>query len=162
MFRKVLLTAAIAVMPAGLVLAGGSLAAASTTSASTVAAACPGVIQITHLAFSPPRVSPGQLSTATVTARNCTGQTQQTSVIWLARFTGSGPGIPPGCPAIDPLPPPQVTFAPFGKFTASAGFLVPPSCPATQLQVTFDVDQNGAVIASKTADLIIVPPPATG
>ena len=160
MFRKVLLTAAMAVVPAGLVLAGGGgLAAAS---ASAVPASCPGVIQITHLAFSPPQVSPGQLSTATMTARNCTGQTQPTSVIWFARFTGPGPGIPPGCPAIDPLPPRPVTFAPFGKFAVSAGFLVPPSCTATQLQVTFNVDQNGVVIASKTADLIIVPPAATG
>ncbi len=160
MLRKVLLMTAMVITPAVLVLTGSALAAAST---STVPASCTGVIQITHLAFSPSQVSPGQLSTAGMTARNCTGQTQQTSVIWFARFTGSGSGIPPGCPAIDPLPPQQVTFAPFGRFSTSAGFLVPPSCTATQLQLTFDIDQNGVVIAQKTADLIIIqPPPAAG
>lgn len=159
MFRKFLLTAAMAAVPAGLVLASGGLAAAS---ANPVPASCTGVIQITHLAFSPPEVSPGQLSTASLTARNCTRQTQQTSFVWFARFTGPGIGIPPGCPAIDPLPPQQVTFAPLGKFTTSVGFVVPPSCTATQLQVTFDFDQNGIVIAQKTADLIIVPLAATG
>jgi hypothetical protein len=160
MFRRLPLLAAIAVLPAGLALAAGGFAAASTADATP--ASCPGVIQITRLAWSPPQVSPGQMSTATVMARNCTGQAQQTSVIWFEHFIGSGTGIPPGCPAIDPLPPQPANFAPFGRFTTSSGTLVPPSCTATKLEVTFNFDRSGVVIAQKTADLLIIAAPAAG
>ena len=40
------------------------------------------VIEITHFAFSPPAIPAGQMSTATLTALNCTAQRQQTSGTW--------------------------------------------------------------------------------
>jgi hypothetical protein len=155
MLRRSLLVAAMGLMPVGLVAAPVGMAVAS-AAATRPPASCSGVIQITSLAFTPPAVPPGGTSTANMIARNCTGATQRASVLWLGRFVGSGSGIPPGCPAIDPLPPAQVTFTPHGRVRASLGYFVPVSCMATQLQVTVVIEQGATVVAQRTADLTII------
>jgi hypothetical protein len=165
MLRRSLLAAAMVLVPAGLAAAPAGIAAAAQASiaapsvpASHASTWCSGVIQITRLTFTPPAVTPGQIATANVVARNCTGTSQQTSVFWLERFTGPGGGIPPGCPAIDPLPPRPVTFAPHGQVQSASGTLVPPGCTATQLQATVEFLQGATVLAQRTAYLTIIQP----
>jgi hypothetical protein len=87
MLRRSLLAAAMVLVPAGLAAAPAGIAAAAPASvaapsgpASHPSPRCSGVIQITHLAFTPPAVTPGQIATANVVARNCTGTSQQASV----------------------------------------------------------------------------------
>ena len=158
MLRRSLLVAAMLVVPAALAAAPATLAAASV--AASHAPTCSGVIQITRLAFAPPAVTPGGTSTANLAARNCTGTSQQTTAVWLGRFVGPAAGIPPGCPAIDPLPL-SASFAPHAQLRSSVGYLVPSGCTATQLQVTVEIEQGGTVLAERTADLgIIVQPVA--
>jgi hypothetical protein len=132
--RRWLPAVALLAAAAGLVLAGGASASAATSQAVTPAT-CKGTVHITSLAFSPETVTPGHSSVATLRARNCTGKTQQTSTFWFGRFVGSGPGIPTGCPAIDPLPR-GATFQPYGKVKVSTSYLVFPSCTASSLQLT--------------------------
>ena len=162
MLRRSLLAVAMVLGSAGLAAAPAGIAAASVPAASVPASQpaprCSGVIQITHLAFTPPAVTPGQIATAHAVARNCTGTSQQASVFWLERFTGPGSGIPPGCPAIDPLPPRPVTFAPHGQVQSASGTLVPPGCTATQLQATVEFLQGATVLAQRTAYLTIIQP----
>jgi hypothetical protein len=159
MLRRSLLVAAMLLVPAALAAAPATLAAASVPASH--APTCSGVIQITRLAFTPVVVAPGQTATLQSTARNCTGTSQQTTSVWLGRFVGAAAGIPPGCPAIDPLPRPA-SFAPHGQLRSSVGYLVPSGCTATQLQVTVEFEQGGTVLAEATADLgIIVQPAAT-
>jgi hypothetical protein len=158
MFRRSLLTAAMLLVPSALAVAPPSLAAASGP-ASHAPASCSGVIQITRLAFTPVVVAPGQTATLQLTARNCTGTSQQTTSVWLGTFAGPAAGIPPGCPAIDPLPLPA-SFAPHGQLRSSVGYLVPSGCTATQLQVTVEFEQGGTVLAERTADLGIIVQPS--
>jgi hypothetical protein len=165
MLRRSLLAAAMVLVPAGLAAAPAGIAAdaqasiaAPSVPASHASTWCSGVIQITRLTFTPPAVTPGQIATANVVARNCTGTSQQTSVFWLERFTGPGGGIPPGCPAIDPLPPRPVTFAPHGQVQSASGTLVPPGCTATQLQATVEFLQGATVLTQRTAYLTIIQP----
>lgn len=117
-------------------------------------AACTGVIQA-HLAFDSPSVMRGQIATAHLLARNCTGASVSTELIWTGRFLGSSTGIPPGCPAIDPLAK-QVTFAPFGQFTDTFGVLIFPSCTATAFSATATFSSAGTVLATATAQVAIV------
>ena len=140
----------------------GMVAAGGVASASAAApAACSGVIQISRLAFVPPAIAPGQSSTAELTARNCTGQTQRTTVTWLGRFLGPGGGFPAGCPVIDPLAQPA-TFAPYGTVSGQVGYLVFAGCTATSLQATVRITgAGGAVLAQRTASLVIVQPTAS-
>jgi hypothetical protein len=144
-----------------IIMAGGFTAAAAggTAAAAAPAQACAvsTVIEITSFAFSPPAVTPGNSSTATLTALNCTDQTQQTSETWSGRFTGpSSSGIPAGCPAIDPIAF-GVTFPPDGTASRSVGYLVPASCTASELVVTADIHgTNGNLLAAGTATLQIV------
>jgi hypothetical protein len=159
MLRRSLLVAAMVLAPAGLTAGPASLAAASAP-AGHAPASCSGVIQITQLAFTPAAVAPGQIGTLHLTARNCTGTSQQTSALWLGSFAGPGGGIPPGCPAIDPLLLPA-NFAPHGHLRSSGGYLVPAGCAASQLQVTVEFEQGGTVLAARTADLTIIAAPAT-
>jgi hypothetical protein len=158
MFRS-LLVAAMLMVPAVLAAAPAGLAAGASVPVSHAPASCSGVIQITRLAFTPRAVTPGGTSTANLTARNCTGTSQQTTAIWLGTF-GSGGGIPPGCPAIDPLPEPAA-FAPHGQFRSGVSYLVPVGCTSSQLQVTVEIEQGGTVLAERTADLTIIIQPAT-
>jgi hypothetical protein len=124
-------------------------------------ATCTGTVQITSLTFNPAHVAPGQSSTATVVARNCTNQPVQASVLFLGRFVGPSTGIPAGCPVIDPLPPRQVSFAAHGRYSTSVGYLVFAGCTATSLQVTARfTDATGAVLATRTASLPITAAPS--
>ena len=156
MFRRTLLIAAMVITPAGLVAAAASGAAAAALPGKAPAA-CSGVIEITRLAFHPPGVSPGHLSTARLTAVNCTGASQHTSEVWSGRFAGPGTAIPPGCPAIDPISL-ATNFAPRGHVSSHVGYTVPQSCTATKLRVTVKIDKNGSVLASRTATLKIIQP----
>jgi hypothetical protein len=152
--RRVLALAAAAVCAAATLLLTGPAAPA--------AAACTATVQITSLTFSPSRVSPGQSATVTVAAENCTDQAQRMSLMFVARFVGPQPGIPAGCPAIDPLPPGTAQFAPHGTYTASLTYLVFPGCTATALRVTARFfDTTGAEVANQSADLPIGPAPCT-
>lgn len=144
---------------AGTVLAAGGLVAVpaggAAASTPTAAASCTGIVQITHLDFTPSSVSPGSTATADLNVRNCTSSRQATTATWFGRFIGTGPGIPTGCPALDPLPRPA-TLDPYGRFHSSVGYLTPVSCTAVRLHITVQIQQGGAVLAQKTADLTIV------
>lgn len=135
---------------------------ASATATAAPAPACAvgtQTIQITGLAFHPPAVAPGQTSQAVLSAVNCTGVAQQASAEWLGRFVGSAPGIPAGCPVIDPLVLP-LNFPPHGQLTSTVGYLVPGSCSATGLVVTVEILQNGKVVSQRSAELAILHPTA--
>ena len=151
MFRKALLAALMIITGGGLTVTAVSGTAVASTSACPVSA----VIEIAHFAFNPATVSPGQSSTATLTAVNCTDQSQQTSETWSGRFVGLSTGIPPGCPVIDPIAF-AVTFPPNGTVSTSETYLVPPSCTATQLIVTANIyGKSGELYAHGTATLNI-------
>lgn len=141
--------------------AASGLAATSASAAqapATTGAVCSTTqtIQLAGLIFQPPSVHPGQVSTATATAVNCTAQTQQASVQWYGRFIGAtGTPFPAGCPALDPVGFP-LTLAPFSSASASLGYLVPSSCTADGLVVTVSVIQQGKVVAQRSAELFIV------
>jgi hypothetical protein len=155
MFRKALLTALVIIIGSGLTVTAASGTAAASPSACPVSA----VIEITSFAFSPPAVAPGRSSTATLTAVNCTDQSQQTSQTWYGQWAGPATGVPPaGCPAIDPIARP-VTFPPDGTVSESMTYSVPSSCTATQLTVTANIyGTNGALLAHGTAVLQIIRP----
>jgi Cellulose binding domain len=126
------------------------------------AATCTSPVQITSLTFNPAQVAPGQSGTATITVQNCSDQSQTVSVLTYARFVGTTSGIPAGCVAIDPLPPPHVTLAPGGTWSTSPSYPVFTGCAATALEVTARVsDSSGAVLDTRTADLPIVAAPPT-
>jgi cellulase/cellobiase CelA1 len=153
MMRRLLL----AVITAVLLLAAIVIPAAA--NAATATPSCTGDISIGQFPFSPASVPAGQTSTLTLAARNCTSQTVAGQTVWFGQYTWSGPGVPPGCPAIDPALVPY-TLSPGAVTTTTAqdGDTIP-GCPATGLQVTvqFTVSDVGTV-AQATADLTIVQP----
>lgn len=142
--------AALAVVPAGTAVAG------------TAGTAAPSAVRCSQLAirsltFDPAVANPGQVVTATVTARNCSRATLRTTLQWTARFVGASEGIPAGCPAIDPLPV-QVAFPPRRSVSSSFGVLIFSGCTATSLQVTARyTDTAGTVLDQRTASVPIVP-----
>jgi hypothetical protein len=158
MLRKLLAATATLTIPVGLLLTGGGAAAASAAPAgSTGPAACSStaVIQITAFAFHPPQVTRGQSSSADLTAVNCTGVTQHTSETWYGRFIGPGPGIPPGCPVIDPFSR-LIVFPPHAQVSTSTSYLVFSGCTATELAVTVKITgTTGVQLAQQTAYLVI-------
>jgi hypothetical protein len=161
--RKVLTAATVLIAPAAL-LAGlpGSAAAASAGSGGTVPPACTGVIQIQKFAFDPAAVAAGGSSTATLVARNCTAQTQDTTETWFGSFVDAAGTLPPGCPVIDPLAKPA-DFAPNGEVTASVGYLVFSGCEATELQITVRITSSAGVLLTQgVADLAIISPVSGG
>lgn len=98
---------------------------------------------VDRLDFSPVAVAPGQLSTATLVLRNCTGQTVTGSTTWVPRLTWSGPGLPPGCPVLDPVGFPY-SIAPGATATMTLQLGDPvASCLATGLLLTVDVYETG-------------------
>jgi len=147
-------------------------AAASTASAATAAvqpaaggagtagpaARCASVFMITGLAFSPAQVQPGQTATASLAARNCTGQAQQATVQWYGRYLGpGGTTLPAGCPVIDPVDV-AASAAPHGTYRGSLGYLVLSGCTAAELQLTVTLTgPGGAVEGQDTAGLTIAP-----
>src|SRR4051812_23383608 len=153
----VLLTAA-AIMS---VVIGGAAAEASTTSAA-VPAACTGTVQVTSFTFDPSSVSPGGHSTATLTVQNCTSTAVSVSGTWFGRFTAPGvPGIPAGCPAIDPIVQ-QSNIAPNGTATQSLAFSTFTQCTASELDAMVNLSAGGTAVGSFTAPLTIVQPTCTG
>lgn len=141
----------------GLVVAGGASASAATPATAAGPALCTGTVQINSLTFVPSTVAPGQSSTATLKARNCTAQTLQTTTYWYGRFVGPTPGIPAGCPAVDPLPRP-LTFTPHGSASLSTSYLTFASCTATSFQLNVRiVGPGGALLATRDATLTIHP-----
>jgi hypothetical protein len=155
MFRRALLTALVIIVGGGLTVTAANEAAAAAPSACPVSA----VIEITGFAFSPTAVTPGQSSTATLTAVNCTDLSQQTSQTWSGQWSGPITGaIPTGCPVIDPVALP-VTFPPGGTVSTHVTYSVPSSCTATQLSVTVDINGiDGVLLAHGTAVLEIIRP----
>jgi hypothetical protein len=112
-------------------------------------------VSITALGFHPPRVAPGGSSVVRLRALNCTPETQHATLTWVGQFIGPTPGIPSGCPAIDPLAQPA-NFKPGGTFSAHVGFVVFASCTATALSETARLTgAHGTLLAEKTADLLI-------
>jgi hypothetical protein len=98
---------------------------------------------VDRLDFSPAAVAPGQLSTATLVLQNCTGQAVTGSTTWASRLTWSGPGLPPGCPALDPVGFPY-SIAPGATATVTLRLGDPvASCPADDLLLTVNVYETG-------------------
>lgn len=150
-----------------LAVAAGTLVLGITAATAATAATCTGTVQIDSFAFNPPAVSPGQSSTATVVAENCTGQPIQAFATWMGRYTGSGTGIPAGCPVIDPI---QLNLAlpANGQASSSLTYSTFAMCGATGLQSTVTITSGGTTLASQTATLTIgsggssgPPPPST-
>ena len=150
--RAALITLAVAV-------AGGLMAASAggaTAAVPRTACARSAVVEIKAFTFRPASVRPAGSSTATLAAVNCTGRVQRASEVWFGRFARSGGGIPRGCAVLDPLPLP-VRFPPHGTVSRRVTYLVPPSCTASRLIVTVDIDgQNGKVLAKGTAILRVI------
>ncbi len=156
MMRKLLMALTV-ISPIGLLATTAATPASAQIRTSTTGSGCAGVIEITHLAFKPAAVVPGNSSTAHMTARNCTGESQSTTSTWTGKFTGHRTG----CQVIDPVNQPA-NFAPNGTVKSKVGYEVPSGCDATYLQVTVEVSQSGSVLAKKTADLKILKVPASG
>lgn len=153
MLRRLLILAVItAAVPIAAILAPGAANAATAT------AACSGDIAIGQFAFNPPSVPPGGSSTLNLVAMNCTNQTLSGQTIWFGLYTGPGTGIPPGCPAIDPISIPY-TMAPGAVDTITRPQTTFPGCLATGLQATVEFTvSNVGTVAEGTADLTIVQP----
>jgi hypothetical protein len=157
--RRILAVAAAVAVAAGVLVVGTITA---------TAASCTGTVQIDSFAFNPPVVSPGQSSTLTLVAENCTGQQIQTTDIWSGRYVGAdGTTIPPGCPVIDPIAP-ALTLPANGQATASVGYSTFAMCAAVALKATVNISSGGVTLASQTATLAIgsastsaSPPPGT-
>lgn len=159
--RRWLGRVALPVVAGLLAVVGGATAAAAAapTTPDPVPCADTGPVQIISLAFAPPAVAPGQSSTATLRAGNCTAQTVQANTTWIAKFVGtSSTGIPAGCPAISPLVK-KVTFDPFGAVSTSVGYLVFPGCSATSLELTVRISQGATLLATGTTTLQITGQP---
>lgn len=154
MVRRTVRTVSVALACAAAISAAGTTAAVAQTPARGAACSTSQPLQITGLSFQPPAVYPGQSSKATVTVQNCTGVSQQAGAQWMGRWIGSSPGIPAGCPVIDPVTL-QMNFPPFAQVSGSLGYLVPASCTASALVVTVEIIQNGTVIAQRSAQLTI-------
>lgn len=163
MLRRTIGTAAaLLTASASLALATGTASAAA--SAGTGAAVCStsSVVVIDGFAFSPATVARGQSSAATLAAHNCTGTSQTVSETWYGKFvSGTGTGIPAGCPVLDPFLR-SVTFGPHAAVTTSTVYSTFAGCTATGLQITVKLaSSTGAALGQATATLNIVPPPAS-
>jgi hypothetical protein len=154
MMRKLLMAIAV-ISPIGLLAATGATPAAAQMRTSTAVSGCAGVVEITHLAFKPAAVAPGSSSTAHMTARNCTGESQSTTSTWKGTYKGDRTD----CPVIDPVSQPA-NFAPNGTVKSKVGYEVPSGCDANYLQVTVELTEGGTILAQKTADLRILKIPS--
>jgi len=138
-----------------LAVAVGALVVGATVAASTATAAtCTGTatVQITSMSFNPPSVAPGQSSTVTLVAQNCTSQDIAASVQFYARFVGSDGNIPPGCVVYDPFIR-QLTLPAGGQGTTGVTYSTFASCTATAFQATASISAGGATVASQSATL---------
>ena len=143
----------LAVVAIASVVGVSPLGVAGATTSATPTSSC--VVRITALGFHPRHVDSGGSSVVRLTAQNCTPRVQHATLTWLGRFVGATPGIPPGCPAIDPVAE-AAHFAPHGEFRTRLGFVVFSSCTATALAETARLTgANGTVLAERTVDLLI-------
>ncbi|MGC4768465.1 cellulose binding domain-containing protein [Micromonospora sp. DT44] len=148
-------------LAAAAVCAAGALAVPAAAAQADPADACAGTVQLQSLTFNPPRVVPGQAVHATAVGQNCTAQQRQFSTTIYARFVGSTPGIPTGCPALDPLPGWAVTVDPGATFSWSEGYSVRSGCTATGLEVTARVEDHATgTLLTQISTVPIDPPPA--
>jgi hypothetical protein len=85
---------------------------------------------------------------------------QRTTLTWFGRFVGPAGHFPPGCPVIDPVAQ-SANFPPYATFASSLGYTVPAACTAIKLRVTASFSEGGAVVAQRSAFLIITQPSAT-
>jgi hypothetical protein len=134
-----------------------------TVSATLQFVTCTNGIAITQFSFSPATVQGTQTSTLTLVVQNCGSQALQGETVVAPKFTGTGSGLPPGCPVLDPLAFP-FSLAPGGTSTSTLGLGNPiASCQATGATATANVSVNGVtgVAATATANLVIIPS-ATG
>ncbi|GAA1253738.1 hypothetical protein GCM10009665_50510 [Kitasatospora nipponensis] len=154
MLRRLSFATAAAAASTALLAGAGPAMAAADPAASATARACSGVVQINSLAFQPAQVSPGQGSTATLTATNCTGQAQTVSETWYGRFTSATGGFPQGCPVVDPFLR-TVAFAAHQRVAASTSYLVLAGCQASAFTVTVTLSQNGVQLGQASAVLTI-------
>jgi hypothetical protein len=123
--------------------------------AAAVPTGCTGTVVIAQLRFHPHVVPPGASSTAVLVADNCTARRLTTSVQWEGRYVGPGPGLPPGCPAIDPIAMPA-DFPPHGSLTSSVTYTVLAGCRASSLRVTAMIrGSSGRLLAQESARLIV-------
>lgn len=154
MFRTLRGTAVALLAVAAIAVGAGPAAAAPTP-------VCTGtsVVTITGLAFNPDTVVAGQPSTATLAVANCTAQTQQVTATWLGRFVGADPGVPPGCPVMDPLPR-SMTLSPYSQVFQSVGYVTFAGCTASALQLTVRLSGPSGTLATRTATLAILHPSA--
>jgi Cellulose binding domain len=134
-----------------------------TTASATLqfSSSCVNGVAIQQLSFNPPAVPAGQRSTLTLVLANCTNQPIQGGITSYGRYTwAGGSGIPPGCPAIDPISYPY-SIAAGGTFTHTEqqGDTFQ-SCPATGLTWTMNVTVNGVTgtAATASANLVIQQP----
>src|ERR1700675_4197982 len=110
----------LAVVAIALLIGASPTAAGAASNWARQTSSC--VVAISALRFHPRHVAPGGSSVVRLTARNCSHQAQYLTLTWFGRFLGSETGIPPGCPAIDPVAQPA-SFNPRGAFRAHLGFL---------------------------------------
>jgi uncharacterized protein YraI len=150
--RRLLATAIAVLSTAGVIFLAGPAARAATPD-------CSGTVQITSLAFDVPQLLPGQVATATVVAQNCTDQQQSVFVQYLGRYVGSTPGIPVGCPVLDPFPQ-WAVIAAGGTFVGSIGYSAFTGCTATSLQVTVSIGDGTGTQVSRTVQIPIGQTPA--
>ena len=123
---------------------------------------CSDGVALNQFYFNPVTVNTGQYSTLSLVLQNCTSQAIQGQTSWSFQFTGSGSGIPPGCPVLDPIDK-NYTIAAGGTttLTEQLGDSIQ-GCPATGLKANVGVLVNGqsttGYAATATASLSIVQP----
>jgi hypothetical protein len=116
------------------------------------ASACTRVVVVGTFAFGPGTVRPGGTATARLAGMNCTKHAQTVTLTWEGRYSA---GAANGCPIIDPLVQ-AVSVAARTALAAHLAFAVPEACTAKLLTVTVRVvEQSGATLANKTAELRI-------
>jgi hypothetical protein len=142
MLHRLLLAAAMLVVPLGAMLAPGAANAATT-------AACTGGVAVSQFAFNPPSVPPGGNSPLTLVLQNCTSQAIQGSTAWYGQYSGQG------CPVLDPIPY-SYAIAPGGTYTLTNSYGDPgfSGCQPTALRISANVNVNGAgTVTTVTATL---------
>lgn len=155
MVRKPLVAASLVLTcAAALSAVGGAAQAAQSPAVGGGCTSTAQTIYLTSLIWSPASVLPGQSSEATATAVNCTNVTQSAGEEWLGRFVGPTGGFPAGCPVIDPYIR-SIALPPHAIVSDATGYLVPSGCTATGLIVTVDILQNGVVVSTRSAELIV-------
>jgi hypothetical protein len=142
MLRRLLLTAALMVVPLAAILAPSAASAATTE-------ACTGGVVVSQFAFNPPSVPLGSGSPLTLVLRNCTSRPIQGSTAWYGQYSGQG------CPVLDPVSY-SYAIAAGGTYTLTNSYGDPgfSGCQPAALKVSANVNVNGAgTVTTVTATL---------